>query len=178
MNPEICWCINLFIKNIKYVLGYLMYHMNYISYSNISFCLKLARVLYWVTGWPTRLRHTLVADHVPQYAGQVGCVLAPVAFGQGRLTQMPGRPSICILRLRLALLEPQGAISPGTSPFQRHLFLGECWQGSRHFRNHQVCVGYSLVPDSHNKKGHVPYSSVCGFVLGYTQFYFCLTTGF
>ena len=45
--------------------------------------------------------------------------------------------------------------------FGGSLFLGECWWGSRHFWNHQVCVGYSPAPVSHNKKGLVPYSCIC-----------------
>ena len=85
--------------------------------------------------------------------------------------QVPERPSIHVSWLTSASLNlkgffPQSLTLIGGVSFItwciRHPFLGEHWQGSRHFCNCWVCVGYGPMLCTHNDKGFAPSSSVHG----------------
>ena len=49
---------------------------------------------------PTTGPRRTLAGRVPWYTDQVGCVLVFVAVGQGRLTCVPWKPTICVTWLR------------------------------------------------------------------------------
>ena len=110
-----------------------------------------------------------------------GCVcFGLVAVGWGGLMQVPRRPSIHVLQLRLTSLSlrrpsPQNlTLTGGARIITWHLwriFLGECWQSSRHFWNLPAYVGYGLMHDTHNKKGLVPYLRIHGTLYKYQWLY-------
>ena len=114
----------------------------------------------------TGLGHTS-AGCVSWYTDQVWCILILVTVSRGHMTSDSGKLGFMSRVLRPASLEfqgvvPQTLIPSGGARFiawrMRRLFLGECWRGLKPFWN------YGLTPGSHKKekKGHVPYSCLCG----------------
>ena len=92
-----------------------------------------------------------------------------MAVSWGCLAWVTGRLSIHVMWLRLTYslsfwgLFFQALILLGEARFitwhLRHLFLGECQWGLRHFWKCLVCVSYGFAPGP-KKKGLVPYSDV------------------
>ena len=106
-----------------------------------------------VTGessWPTELGHTF-SIRVPWYTKQIGCVLALVIVGRGRLTWVSGKPSIHARWLRPTFLGHQGPSRQTLNCSSRaklivwllrHPFFGECRQDPRHLWSRRGCIGY------------------------------------
>ena len=98
------------------------------------------------------------------------CVLVLVAAIWGCLKQVPERPSICASQLRLAFLESQGAVPPGSNPRRNRLFLKKCRCSLRHFgaADRVLATVLLLVPAI---KSFVPFSCVSGALDKYQGLY-------
>ena len=88
------------------------------------------------------------------YTDLVRCVLVPMAVGRGRLTWVR-EAGIHVGRAKTSILEPQGAIPPGSSlPWRakfitwrlRCFFLWECRRGPMYFWSCWACLGNSPEP--------------------------------